>query len=61
MCGICGTAGFTDKALLEEMTAIIAHRGPDDSGIYISPDGSMGLGNCRLSIVYLSHIGHAAR
>src|SRR5579884_3172458 len=58
MCGICGTAGFTDKALLERMTSIISHRGPDDAGIYIAPDAQVGLGNRRLSIIDLSLAGH---
>src|SRR5215468_9333163 len=58
MCGICGTAGFTDRALLERMTRIISHRGPDDEGIYISPEARVGLGNCRLSIIDLSAAGH---
>ena len=58
MCGICGTAGFADRALLERMTAVISHRGPDDEGHYISPDGRVGLGNRRLSIIDLSSAGH---
>lgn len=58
MCGICGTVGFADRALLERMTAVISHRGPDDEGHYISPDGRVGLGNRRLSIVDLSPRGH---
>jgi asparagine synthase (glutamine-hydrolysing) len=58
MCGICGTAGFTDKSLLERMTDIISHRGPDDVGIYISPEAHVALGNRRLSIIDLSPAGH---
>jgi asparagine synthase (glutamine-hydrolysing) len=58
MCGICGTAGFTDRALLERMTRIISHRGPDDEGSYISPEAGVGLGNRRLSIIDLSPAGH---
>ena len=58
MCGICGIAGFTDRPLLEQMTSIIAHRGPDDSGIYVSPTAQVGLGNRRLSIIDLSAAGH---
>lgn len=57
MCGICGLAGFTDRSLLERMTSIIAHRGPDDSGIYISAAAQVGLGNRRLSIIDLSAAG----
>lgn len=58
MCGICGTAGFIDKPLLEQMTAIISHRGPDDAGTYISSAARVGLGNRRLSIIDLSPAGH---
>jgi len=58
MCGICGTAGFTDKALLELMTGIISHRGPDDAGIYVASDVQVGLGNRRLGIIDLSPAGH---
>ncbi len=58
LCGICGTAGFADKDLLERMTAVITHRGPDDGGIYLSPDRTVGLGNRRLSIIDLSPAGH---
>jgi asparagine synthase (glutamine-hydrolysing) len=58
MCGICGTAGFVDRKLLERMTSIIAHRGPDDAGIYVSETAEVGLGNRRLSIIDLSPAGH---
>ena len=58
MCGICGTAGFVDRDLLERMTDIIAYRGPDDSGVYVSQEARVGLGNRRLSIIDLSHAGH---
>ncbi len=60
MCGICGIA-YTDsqvkvnRGLLESMTRIIQHRGPDDEGHYIA-DG-VGLGSRRLSIIGLSD-GH---
>lgn len=35
----------------------IRHRGPDGSGVWVSPDGHVGLGHCRLSINDLSHTG----
>ncbi len=57
MCGICGTAGFADAELLDRMVQVIAHRGPDDRGGFVSPDGSFGLGNCRLSIIDLTSAG----
>jgi asparagine synthase (glutamine-hydrolysing) len=38
-----------DRGVLERMRDVIAHRGPDDVGIFI--DGNVGLGHRRLSIV----------
>ncbi len=62
MCGITGLMTFGERhvssELLVEMTRRIAHRGPDDSGIYISPDRHVGLGSSRLSIQDLSPAGH---
>jgi asparagine synthase (glutamine-hydrolysing) len=37
------------------MTDIIAHRGPDGDGQWISADGQVGFGHRRLSIIDLSH------
>jgi len=36
------------------MTDVIAHRGPDGEGHWISPNGQVGLGHRRLSIIDLS-------
>jgi asparagine synthase (glutamine-hydrolysing) len=62
MCGICGTAGFVDQPLLESMTDLLTHRGPDDRGTYVSRGATaasmVGLGNRRLSIIDLSPAGH---
>jgi asparagine synthase (glutamine-hydrolysing) len=59
MCGICGEINFrgkpVDRRHLEEMTAALFHRGPDDGGIYCQ--GSTGLGHRRLSIIDLSSSG----
>lgn len=51
MCGICGVIdeNGVSRAHVEAMTEVIAHRGPDDMGVYI--DGSAGLGSSRLSII----------
>jgi asparagine synthase (glutamine-hydrolysing) len=64
MCGICGvykygqaSQGF-DEALLIRMSDTIKHRGPDDSGTFLSPDRRVGFGFRRLSIVDLSPAGH---
>jgi asparagine synthase (glutamine-hydrolysing) len=63
MCGICGKLATNDKQieenLLRKMTSVLAHRGPDDDGIYLNhlPDLSIGLGHRRLSIIDLSEAG----
>lgn len=62
MCGICGTVGTFDPANVERMLSRIAHRGPDDQGVYTSDPGPTGahaaLGHRRLSIIDLSAAGH---
>jgi asparagine synthase (glutamine-hydrolysing) len=58
VCGISGTIGFVDQNLLLQMSDRIAHRGPDDSGIYVSPSGIAGLASRRLSIIDLTQAGH---
>lgn len=60
MCGIAGIYNFKDSRgvdhkLLQRMTDIMRHRGPDADGIYIN--GSIGLGHRRLSIIDLSEAG----
>ena len=60
MCGICGIHWFdperpVDRELLEAMTRILQHRGPDDEGIHIEP--GLGFGHRRLSIIGLGD-GH---
>jgi asparagine synthase (glutamine-hydrolysing) len=61
MCGISGLANWGDRETLARMTAVQAHRGPNDGGLWDhrSPDGSyIGLGSRRLSILDLSADGH---
>lgn len=60
MCGFSGwfrlnTAGGDRAQLLSLMSASIAHRGPDDFGVYV--DDQVGMGFQRLSIVDLEN-GH---
>jgi asparagine synthase (glutamine-hydrolysing) len=60
MCGICGKLNFEqdaglDSALLRAMLGTMQHRGPDDEGIYLTPQ--VGLGHRRLSIIDLKS-GH---
>ena len=60
MCGILGWAGPGsppfDSATFNSATRLLAHRGPDDQGVW-SADGVM-LGHRRLSIIDLSAAGH---
>jgi asparagine synthase (glutamine-hydrolyzing) len=61
MCGICGVAGQADESLMKAMLSRIAHRGPDDEGIYLTTTSTgerLGLGHRRLSIIDLSPAGH---
>src|SRR5579863_4020214 len=60
---MCGIAGFVDTAVLplsenvlRRMTDRIAHRGPDDAGLFAH--GPVFLGHRRLSIIDLSALGH---
>lgn len=59
MCGIVGIWNYNNKVsrdTLERMRNKLAHRGPDDSGIFIDQD--VGLAHQRLSIIDLSELGH---
>ena len=62
MCGITGKIYFDGSTVSEQiilaMNEKILHRGPDDGGVYISPDEKVGLGHRRLSIIDLSPLGH---
>lgn len=63
---MCGITGFIDsykrtsKTILDEMTATLNHRGPDDSGtaLYLDDYALVGFGHTRLSIIDLSPAGH---
>lgn len=57
MCGIVGIAGPHNPAFVDAMNASIIHRGPDDAGAWIAPDGSISLAMRRLAIVDLTD-GH---
>src|SRR5215211_6352102 len=64
MCGICGIYEYgvsepdVTASLIERMRDTMAHRGPDDAGVYVTHDHRVGLGNRRLAIVDLSPAGH---
>ena len=62
MCGICGilridsSATAVENKLIDRMTDSLAHRGPDDRGIW--SDSLITLGSRRLSVIDLSSAGH---
>lgn len=61
MCGIAGTFAFkgsVGEEYIRRMGDAQAHRGPDDSGVYINPGKTVGLGHRRLAIIDLSAGGH---
>lgn len=46
------------EALLKGMIDHLAHRGPDDYGVWVDPERGVALGHQRLSIIDLSQEGH---
>ena len=63
MCGICGYVSKNEytEQVISGMVSTLAHRGPDDSGIYLQKMRTgawIGLGHRRLSILDLSQAGH---
>ena len=60
MCGIAGilTNGRTDLSVIARMIDAVAHRGPDDSGIWTDQDAGIALGHRRLAVVDLTPAGH---
>src|SRR5262245_41225245 len=58
MCGICGLAGRVTRDTVARMTATLAHRGPDDHGLFLDERAGLGLGHRRLAIIDLSPAGH---
>ncbi len=60
MCGIAGVYNFKNleevqQDVLQRMTDVMQHRGPDADGVYLN--GHIGLGHRRLSIIDLSEAG----
>ena len=60
MCGIAGLlfSRQRDADVIRAMTNRLAHRGPDDGGIWEDAEAGVALGHRRLSIVDLSPAGH---
>lgn len=57
MCGILGSVSIHNKALFVSALSRLAHRGPDDYGVWSDAADAM-LGHRRLSILDLSANGH---
>ena len=65
---MCGITGFLDFAramspgaqadACGRMTAALAHRGPDDTGVWTDAAAGVAFGHRRLSIIDLSPLGH---
>lgn len=65
---MCGIAGIIDKKgafggerlgqMAQRMALTMTHRGPDDMGVWVSPDGRCALSQRRLAIIDLSPGGH---
>jgi|SRR5579875_438204 len=64
---MCGIAGFFEidilspeesRADLKRMAAALAHRGPDDEGVWLDAAAGVGFAHRRLSILDLSPLGH---
>jgi asparagine synthase (glutamine-hydrolysing) len=64
MCGLAGfwklrgCAGENAEHVVSAMAERIAHRGPDDTGVWCDPDCGIALAHRRLSIIDLSSAGH---
>jgi asparagine synthase (glutamine-hydrolysing) len=61
---MCGIVGFRSRdnfqslmEMLPEACGSLAHRGPDDSGLFFEEDAGIGLAHRRLSIIDLSSAG----
>src|SRR5438132_10238292 len=61
MCGILGliSPAPLDQSRLVAMRDTLNHRGPDDSGTWLSDNRLVGLGHTRLAILDLSPRGHS--
>ena len=64
MCGIAGIYQLQSAPIaaldkkLQVMNKLIAHRGPDDEGVWMGPNQVIGLAHRRLSIIDLSQNAH---
>ena len=56
MCGLGGYVGTGSQDVLNQMTMLLEHRGPDSQGTWMG--NNAGLAHTRLSILDLSAMGH---
>ncbi|WP_017654666.1 asparagine synthase (glutamine-hydrolyzing) [Fortiea contorta] len=63
MCGIAGILTVNHyqdslEKIIQRMQPALKHRGPDDAGIYVSPERKVAFAHTRLAILDLSSAGH---
>jgi asparagine synthase (glutamine-hydrolysing) len=58
MCGIAGIFGNASADIAAAMADALAHRGPDDSGLFADNAGGVALAHRRLSIIDVTASGH---
>ena len=59
MCGIIAISSSVDRRYpINNILRQMSHRGPDDSGTFVSDSADCSLGHTRLSILDLSQSGH---
>ena len=58
MCGIAGYLASYPRGVARAMGSLIAHRGPDDEGLFYDAEDLLALAHRRLSIIDLSPAGH---
>lgn len=62
MCGIAGMfslSGGIDLRTLEKMVSTLRHRGPDNEGVWLNDDHTVGLAQARLAVIDTSPSGNA--
>jgi asparagine synthase (glutamine-hydrolysing) len=65
---MCGISGFFDTekqmspeemgSVVQKMSHALAHRGPDNSGLWVDAENGIALGHRRLAIIDISPEGH---
>ena len=63
MCGIAGHVSFSEQPPVDQVVGLVRrnhHRGPDDSGLWVSANKEYDLVHARLSVIDLSSLGHQA-